>query len=119
MDMLSLPAHLQPKQIVTKLAQVVMELPRTPEGAIMIDYPSPALWGGMYLLVVASRSLGVPHPLDVPDWLTLFATPLGLWPLPLPLALQVDEALITSEGRPTPLAARLALQADDDISAGS
>ena len=116
MDMLGLPAHLQPEQIVIKLAQVVMELPRTLDGAIMIDYPSPALWSGMYLLVEASRSLGVPHPLDVLDWLTLFATPLGLWSLPLPLALQVDEALITREGRPTPLAARLATQANDDSS---
>jgi hypothetical protein len=116
MDIPGLPAHLQPEQIVTKLAQVVMELPHPPARAIMIDEPSPALWCGMYLLVEASRSLGVPHPLDVPDWITLFATPIGLWPLPLPSKLQVDEALITSEGQPTPLAARLAAQADDDSS---
>jgi hypothetical protein len=32
MDISGLPAHLQPEQIVTKLAQVVMELPRTPTG---------------------------------------------------------------------------------------
>jgi len=113
MDIIGLPAHLQPEQMLTKLAQVVMELPRTSEGAIMIDEPSPALWCGMYLLVEASRSLGVSHPLDVPDWIALFATPLRLWPLPLPPELQVDEALITRKGQPTPLAARLAAQADD------
>ncbi len=116
MDMLGLPTHLQPEQIVTQLAQAVMALPRTSDGAIMIDYPSPALWTGMHLLAEASRSLGVPYPLDVPDWLTLFATPLGLWPWPLPLALQEDEALITSKGRPTPLAVRLAAQANDNSS---
>lgn len=116
MNIPGLPTHLQPEQIVTQLAQVVMELPRTPDGAIMIDYPSPALWCGMYLLVEASRSLGVSHPLDVPDWMTLFSTPLGLWLLPLPPELLVDEALITSEGRPTPLAARLAAQAEEDFS---
>jgi hypothetical protein len=107
----SLPTYLQPERIVIVLAQAVMELPRTPEGAIMIDEPSPVLWHGMYLLTEASRRLGVPHPLDVPDWIALLATPLASWPLPLPLALQVDAALITSAGRPTPLAALLAAQA--------
>jgi hypothetical protein len=106
-----IPMHLQPERVVTALAEAVMDLLLTPDGTVMIDFPSPILWRGMYLLAEASRWLGIPYPKDLPDWLTLLATPLAAWPLPLPPELQVNEALITTEGRPTPLAARLAAQA--------
>jgi hypothetical protein len=114
-----LPIHLQPEQVVTALAEAVRDLLLTPDGTIMIDYPSPALWSGMYLLAEASRWLGIPYPMDLRDWFTLLATPLAAWPLPLPPALQVNEALITKEGRPTPLTARLAAQARSEASEGA
>ena len=117
--MQQVPMHLQPERVATALAEAVMDLLLTPEGAVVIDYPSPALWSGMYLLAEASRWLGIPYPTDLPDWLTLLATPLAAWPLPLPPELQVNEALITREGRPTQLAARLAAhargEASDDV----
>jgi len=112
------PIHLQPERVVTALAQAVMDLLLTPNGTVMIDFPSPILWRGMYLLAEASRRLGVPYPIDLPDWLRLLATPLAAWPLPLPPELQVNEALITTEGRPTPLAARLAAQASGEARDG-
>ena len=114
--MTHVPMHLQPERVVTALAEAVMDLLLTPDGAVMIDYPSPTLWSGMYLLAEASRWLGIPYPMDLPDWFTLLATPLAAWPLPLPPALQVNEALITTEGRPTPLAARPAAQASGEAS---
>jgi hypothetical protein len=116
MTMKQVPMHLQPERVVTALAEAVMDLFLTPEGAVVIDYPSPALWRGMYLLAEASRWLGIPYPTDLPDWLALLATPLAAWPLPLPPELQVNEALITMEGRPTPLAVRLAAQASGKAS---
>jgi hypothetical protein len=118
MTMKGLPDYLQPERVVMVLAQAVMDLPLTPAGTIMIDHPSTVLWHGMYLLTEASRRLGVPHPLDVPDWMALFATPLAAWPLPLPPELQVDAALITREGHPTSLAAQLATQADGEARDG-
>jgi hypothetical protein len=114
MTMQQVPMHLQPERVVTALAEAVMDLLLTPDGTVMIDYPSPALWRGMYLLAEASRWLGIPYPTDLPDWLTLLATPLAAWPLPLPPELRVNEALITTEGWPTPLAVRLAAQASGE-----
>jgi hypothetical protein len=114
MTMKQVPMHLQPERVVTALAEAVMDLLLTPDGTVMIDCPSPTLWRGMYLLAEASRWLEIPYPLDLPDWLTLLATPLVAWPLPLPPELQVNEALITTEGRTTPLAARLAAQASGE-----
>jgi hypothetical protein len=93
MTMKHVPMHLQPERVVTALAEAVMDLLITPDGTVVIDYPSATLWGGMYLLAEASRRLGVP------DWMALFATPLAAWPLPLPPELQVNEALITMEHR--------------------
>jgi hypothetical protein len=116
MTMQQVPMHLQPVRVVTALAKAVMDLLLTPDGTVVIDYPSPALWRGMYLLAEASQWLGVPYPMDLPDWLTLLATPLAAWPLPLPPELQVNEALITTEGRLTPLAAQLAAQASGEAS---
>jgi hypothetical protein len=119
MAMQQVPMHLQPERVVTALAEAVMDLLLTPDGTVMIDYPSATFWRGMYLLAETSRWLGIPYPVDLPDWLTLLATPLAAWPLPLPPELQVNEALITTEGRPTPLAARLAAhargEASDDV----
>jgi len=69
----------------------------------------------MYLLTEASWWLCVPPALDVPDWMALFATPRAAWPLPLPPELQVDAALITTEGRLTPLAAQAGGETNDDL----
>jgi len=95
------------------LAQAVVGLPLTPNGTISIAFPAPMRWRRRALLTEIRNGLGMPGPGDFRDWIALLATPLIRWPLPLPPPLQIDAALITNEGRPTPLAASLAKQAGD------
>jgi hypothetical protein len=106
--------HPQSYSVVMALAQAVVGLPSTPNGAIIIEYPSPMLWHGISLLAEISQGLGISELGDFRDWIALLATPLIRWPLPLPPELQIDAALITNEGRPTPLAAWRAARAGDE-----